>query len=246
MRRYLARRLLSDLKRAEASLRQVKQIPPTNYRRMSDPARFKGGVLEPTGSTQPSRALRAQIHKSGASEALPGEVRAVLGRTLSARSGADARAEPLDMGLELRDERSVNEVVVQFLAFTPGDRSRNGWPKSVYFTFQVKLSPRICTRFLRKKAVSLNGQASSGAAVGMRLGNKKNFRLLENEVLGSLHILRGTAPKRPSKPKIERGPGLVRQLGPVSGYRSSLVHGLERASARSKANLEVSSELSSR
>jgi hypothetical protein len=140
VRRYLARRLLSDLKRAESSLRQIKQIPPTNHRRLSDPARFKGGVSETSGGTQPSRALRAQIHKSGASEALPGEVRAVLGRTLSTRSGADARAEPIDMGLELRDERSVNEVVVQFLAFTPGDGSRNGRPKSVYFTFQVKLS----------------------------------------------------------------------------------------------------------
>lgn len=142
-RRFLARRHLAHLQRAETRIRELEQILPTNSkpRRESDSARFKGGLEEPSrGAAAPSRALRAQMHKAGATAALPEEMREVLGRRESARArdAADARAEPIDMGLEMRDDRSVNEVVVQFLAFTPGTVLGGGQPKSVYFTFQVR------------------------------------------------------------------------------------------------------------
>ncbi|GAQ82901.1 hypothetical protein KFL_001280210 [Klebsormidium nitens] len=149
-RRFLARRHLAHLQRAETCICELEQILPTNskHRRESDSARFKGGLTEPSrGAAAPSRALRAQMHKAGTTAALPEEMREVLGRRESARGrdAAGARAEPVDMGLEMRDERSVNEVVVQFLAFTPGTVLRGGQPKSVYFTFQLYDFPPCTT-----------------------------------------------------------------------------------------------------
>ncbi|KAK9823703.1 hypothetical protein WJX72_004791 [[Myrmecia] bisecta] len=90
----------------------------------------------------PTRAMRARLVEAGATDSLPSGVNDLLRQQRQAASPP----ERLVLGLEIADPRTVNDVIIQLLAYKPQDAVNAPTTlRSMYFTLQFYDCPPTST-----------------------------------------------------------------------------------------------------
>ncbi|KAK3284783.1 hypothetical protein CYMTET_7581 [Cymbomonas tetramitiformis] len=145
-------------------LQTLKQVPATEAGSRYRP-KFSGGSQGPTmGFSGPSRAARARIHRAGAGDALPADVRAMLRRKAEHAPGP---VGALNLQLEARDIRVRSEVIFQVLAYKRHDAFNVPTSlSSLYFAFQFFDFPPTISERVRIK----EGEGTAEMGMLMRDG----------------------------------------------------------------------------